>query len=80
MKILAAVQFCVLAAAGHLPAQPGTDAEALDYARREAESPEAQAFLGGDISTISTVSLAIFLIILFVALFISNVEGGKGGK
>ena len=40
----------------------------------------AREILGGDIATISTVSLAIFLIILFVAVFISNVVGGMGGK
>jgi len=28
-------------------AQPGTDADAQDYARREAESPEAREFVGG---------------------------------
>jgi len=62
---------------GPLEGRPGTDAEEQAYALREAASPEAGEFRGGDFATISTVSLAVFLVILFVALFISNVEGKK---
>jgi hypothetical protein len=55
-----------------LPAQPapdaapraGTDDEADDYARREAESPEVQEFVGGFIIFLLVVTVLVLLIIL----------------
>ena len=52
---------------------PGTAGEALDYAMREAESPEAQEFTGGD----SGVAVAILLIGFFVLLYLFLKKEGK---
>ena len=53
-------------APGGGPATPGTDAEAVAYAIREAASPETQEFVGGDGGWI----FAIFLVGAFVLLYL----------
>jgi len=44
--------------------QPGTDEEAVEYARREAGSPEVQEFSGGFVIFLLTVVVLILLIVL----------------
>ena len=51
---------------------PGTAGEALDYAMREAESPEAQEFAGGH-----GVAVAIVLIGFLVLLYLYLKKEGK---
>jgi hypothetical protein len=51
---------------------PGTTGEALDYAMREAESPEAQEFVGGH-----GVAVAIVLIAFLVLLYLFLKKEGK---
>jgi len=62
MRILTALLAPVLGS-GTLP---GTADEALDYATREAASPEAQEFVGGH----GGVVLAVLIIGAFVLLFL----------
>jgi len=55
-------------AGGPLPALPGTDAEARDYAQREAESPEAREFVGGWHGLFGLLVLvALILLIVYLA-------------
>ena len=46
---------------------PGTTGEALDYAMREAESPEAQEFTGGHGAAVAIVLIG-FLVLLYLYL------------
>jgi len=50
------------------PALPGTGAEAREYARREAASPEVQDFTGGEV--IIGVSLGLVLLIVLLIVLI----------
>ena len=55
-------------AADPAPAVPGTDAEARDYAQREALSPEAQEFVGGHGTLWGLlVFVAVVLLIVYLA-------------
>jgi len=58
---------------GSPAALPGTDAEARDYALREATSPGVQEFIGGDGGFV----LAILVIGLLVILFLYLDKQGK---
>jgi hypothetical protein len=52
---------------------PGTAGEALDYAMREAESPEAQEFVGGD-GPVFLVIVLVGMIVVVVCLLVQNGE------
>ena len=52
---------------------PGSAGEALDYAMREAESPEAQEFVGGH----GEVLVVILLVGLFVFAYLLLKKEGK---
>jgi len=57
-----------VAAPDPAPARPGTDAEARDYALREAASPEAREFVGGHGTVIGLlVFVALVLFIVWLA-------------
>lgn len=60
-------------AAAPAPAQPVTDAEATDYAQREAESPELQEYTGGDGGLV----VAVFLIGVLVLVYLFLKKEGK---
>jgi hypothetical protein len=64
----------VLDAGGPAAAQPGSDAEARDYELREAQSPEAQEFVGGHHGGFI---FAVFLIALLVVLVLYLSKEGK---
>ena len=49
-------------------ALPGTLAEAAEYARREAESPAAQQFVGGDAWVVIVFLLACIFVVLCLLL------------
>ena len=55
-------------AAPAAPAVPGTDAESDEYARREAASPEAQEFVGGDCGFFVFVFVVAMVVVLVLYL------------
>jgi hypothetical protein len=54
------------------PAQPGNDAEARNYAQRQAESPEAQEFAGGHVIVFFGGLIFLALVALIVILILQH--------
>jgi hypothetical protein len=52
---------------------PDTDVDALSYAQREAESPEAGEFVGGD----GTLTFLVLVVVVFVLVFLFLDREGK---
>lgn len=50
--------------------QPGTHAEAQEYERREAESPQVQDFAGGDVVIGVSVGLVVIILIVLIVILL----------
>jgi cobalamin biosynthesis Mg chelatase CobN len=53
---------------GNVPAKAGSDAESRDYTQREAASPEAQEFVGGEVVVFVSIVGVLFVILLVLCI------------